>query len=287
VASPAPPGADVRASVGTRAAVVAVLGLAVLLAATVVGVALVRLGPGGPSATSPSPSAADEDGAPPATSRGTGASSDGYAVWARNGDGTPVRWDPCSPIEVVVATEGAPPGAWEDLGEAVARTEDATGLTFRLGATTDERPRADRPPYQPDRYGHRWAPVLVAWGEPHEGGIRLRSSDRGVAVPIAVGPPGDRTYVTAQLVLNAERTDLDPGFEDRAWSWGSTILHELAHVVGLDHVDDPDELLWAHPGEGPVTFGRGDLAGLAAVGAQHGCREVPAPRHVEVADPVG
>jgi hypothetical protein len=285
VASPAPPDARARASGGNRVAVVAVLGVAVLLAATVVGTALVRLGPAGPSATSLT--SAPDEGAPPATSPGTGASSDGYAVWARNDDGNPVRWDPCSPIEVVVATEGAPAGAWEDLEEAVARVEEATGLTFELGATTDERPRADRPPYQPDRYGHRWAPVLVAWGEPHEGGIRLRSSDRGVAVPIAVGPPGDRTYVTAQLVLNVDRTDLVSGFEDRAWSWGSTIVHELAHVVGLDHVDDPDQLLWAHPGEGPVTFGPGDLAGLAAVGAQHGCREVPTPRHVEVADPVG
>jgi hypothetical protein len=288
VATPAPPGTGSSTSGVDRrrvVAVLAVLAVAALLATAAVGTALVWLGPRPPAASAPS--AAPTGGDPAATSPGTGASSDGYAVWARNDDGTPVRWDPCSPIEVVVATDSAPAGAWDDLEEAVGRVEEVTGLTFRLGAITDERPRADRPPYQPARYGHRWAPVLVAWAEPHEGGIRLRSSDRGVAVPIAVGPPGDRTYVTAQLVLNADRTDLASGFEDRAWSWGSTILHELAHVVGLDHVDDPDELLHVHPGAGSVTFGPGDLAGLAAVGAQHGCREVPAPQHVEVADPVG
>jgi hypothetical protein len=261
-----------------RIAVAAVVGAAALAGAVVVAAALVWLGPVAPS----EPDTADTT----ATSAGPGASTDGYTVWSRNDDGTPVRWDPCSPIELVVAADGAPPRAREDLDEAIARIEEATGLTLRVAGTTDERPRADRPPYQPDRYGHRWAPVLVAWSRPHEGGIHLRSSDRGVAVPIAVGPTGDRTYVTAQLVLNADRHDLEPGFEDRSRSWGSTLLHELAHVVGLDHVDDPTELLHVHPGQGPVTLGPGDRAGLAEVGAAQGCREVPTPQHVEVADPV-
>jgi hypothetical protein len=258
-----------------RGAVAAVLAVGALVAALVVGAGLSSVG-------FTTGSAPGDDGP---TGIATGASSDGYAVWARNDDGVPVRWDACSPIDLVLSPDGAPPGVKDDLDEAVARLVEATGLELRITGTTDERPQADRPPYQPDRYGHRWAPVLVAWARPHEGGIRLRTTDRGVAVPIAVGPSGDRTYVTAQVAFNADRTDLEPGFHDRSVSWGSTVLHELVHVLGLDHVADPTQLMYVHPGEGPVVLGEGDLAGLTAVGAQQGCRTVPHPGPVEVADP--
>jgi hypothetical protein len=42
-------------------------------------------------------------------------------------------------------------------------------------------------------------------------------------------------------------------------------MHELAHVVGLAHVDDPRELMYAD-NLGHQAFGPGDLTGLAALG---------------------
>ena len=221
------------------------------------------------------------DGAEPAQ----GALADGFTVWERNSDGSPVRFDPCTPVDVVFAPQGAPAGARQDLEEALARVADATGLDLRLTGTTDEPPSDPRLPYQPERYGHRWAPVLVTWATPGAPGVPLRDIDRGVATPVAVGPEGDRSYVTGQVVLNAERDDLRAGFGDRRDSWGATLLHELAHLVGLGHVDDPDELMYTFPGEGPVTFGPGDRAGLAAVGAAQGCRDVPPAAPVPVRRP--
>jgi hypothetical protein len=213
-----------------------------------------------------------------------GASSDGYGVWERNADGTPVRWDPCRPIELVVDAD-APTWFRDELEVATATLADATGLTLRTVGPTDERPRADRSPYDPGRYGERWAPVLVAWAQPHDGGLPLRDIDRAIAIPVAVGAPGDRTYVSGQVVFNRDRDDLRPGFDDRATSWGATVLHELAHLLGLAHVDDEDELMATHPGVGPVELGAGDLAGLAAVGADGGCRSVPEPGPVRVTGP--
>jgi hypothetical protein len=35
---------------------------------------------------------------------------------------------------------------------------------------------------------------------------------------------------------------------DREHSWGATLLHELGHLVGLAHVDDPDQLMSTYPG---------------------------------------
>ena len=211
--------------------------------------------------------------------------ADGYSVWERNEDGEPVRWDPCRPIVIVHDLAAGPADLTDDLKVAVDRLRDATGLDLVVAGRVDEHPRGDRPPYLPERYGDRWAPVLVAWAEPREAGLPLRDVDRGIGVPIAVGRPGDRAYVSGQVVLNADRSDLRPGFDDRATSWGATLLHELAHVLGLGHVDDPAQLMHVRPGDGPVRFGAGDLAGLRAVGAELGCRPAPPPRPVEVADP--
>jgi hypothetical protein len=263
---------------------------AIVCAALVLSLGLAAVAWVGASVVAGSQSPAGEDGPvagtggsePPAGGH-LGASSDGYAVWERNADGTPVRWDPCQPVELVVAA-GAPAWFQDDLEVAIATLTDATGLRLRIAGTTDERPRVDRSPYDRDRYGERWAPVLVAWAPPHDGGLPLRDIDRGVAIPVAVGPPGDRTYVSGQVVFNLDRDDLHPGFDDRASSWGATVLHELAHLLGLAHVDDPDELMATYPGAGPVELGPGDLAGLDAIGAGQGCRAAPEPGPVDLGE---
>lgn len=252
----------------------------IVVAALAVGLLLAALSGGGPWAWRGA-----EPGGEPAR-----AHTEGYAVWARNDDARPVRWNPCGSVVLVVEPTGAPPGAEADLAEAVDRLRATTGLDLVIAGRVDERPAADRPAYQPQRYGENWAPVLVAWAHPHEADLPLRDWDRGVAIPIAAGPPGEQVFITGQVVLNVERDDLVAGFDDRATAWGSTILHELMHLLGLDHVDDPDELMWTFPGEGPVRFGPGDLAGLRAVGAPPdpaadaatGCLPVPPPRDVEV-----
>ncbi|MBS3940116.1 MAG: hypothetical protein KG028_04065 [Actinobacteria bacterium] len=257
-------------------AVVALLALAALAGASVAVAGAVR-------AVSTSGAGALRD--VPHRAGPGGDAADGFAVWARNDDGRPIRWDPCTPIDLVVAPAGAPESGREDLERALDEVAGHSGLQFRVVGETDERPADQRDAYQPDRYGHRWAPVLVAWAQPHENGLSLRDSDRGLAIPVAVGRAGARVYVTGQVVLNAERQDLRSGFGDRADAWGSTLLHELSHLVGLAHVSDPEQLMAVHPGSGPVELADGDRAGLAAVGADHGCLAVPRPRQVEVTGP--
>lgn len=258
---------------GARVRAVAAVVVAVSAAAGIVGLAWILFG-----------SSVAED---QVTGRApVGPLSDGYTVWERNHDGEPVRWDPCAPIVLVHNLDDGPADLRDDLAEAVTRLRVASGLELIVAGPVDEQPRGDRAPYQPERYGQRWAPVLVGWARPHEAGLPLRDVDRGIGVPVAVGRDGDRGYVSGQVVLNAERRDLEPGFEDRATSWGATLVHELAHVLGLGHVDDPDQLMHIHPGSGPVQLGEGDRAGLRAVGGEAGCRPAPEPRPVELG-PVG
>lgn len=272
---PAPPADTARSRVTGWLAVAVAVAVSLGAIAAVAAFTLPRLG--------------GADGSGPSAIAPGDAHADGFAVWDRNDDGTPVRWNPCTPIDLVVSRDGTPPDLLRDLevdlAEAIERVNDASGLELRVVGDTDEAPSGTRLPYQPECYGERWAPVLVGFAAPGENGLALRDVDRAIAVPLAVGPDGDRTYVTGQVVLNRDRDDLRAGFEDRIDAWGSTLLHELGHLVGLDHVDDADELMATYPGAGPVRFGPGDRAGLDAVGARHGCRPIPPAGPVDVERP--
>ena len=117
----------------------------------------------------------------------------------------------------------------------------------------------------------------MAWSGPGGDGPPLGPHDRGLAVPVAVRDGDRHALVTGQVVLNAARTDLRPGFGDRADSWGAVLVHELGHVLGLAHVTDTTQMMSAAPGRGPIELGAGDRAGLARIGAGAGCLDVPDP----------
>jgi hypothetical protein len=209
----------------------------------------------------------------------TGTAEDGapYALWARDHRGAPLRWDACSPIRFRINLRDAPSGAQQDIEHALDILSDASGLDLLLEGLTEEAPDPERPLVEPDGSGWRWRPVLIAWAHPDTHGSGLTAADRAVALPVAVRDGDRESYVTGQVVLNAARPDLVPGFADRSTAVGATLLHELGHVLGLDHVDDPGQLMSVDPGSGPVTLGSGDLAGLQRIGSAAGCTPAPPP----------
>ena len=78
-------------------------------------------------------------GIPPAP---RSASTDYRFMATRAGLGTPVTFDPCRPIHVVVNSAAAPPGADRLLREAMAEVSNATGLVFTRSRA---RPPSSRP----------------------------------------------------------------------------------------------------------------------------------------------
>ncbi|MEX0868483.1 MAG: matrixin family metalloprotease, partial [Nitriliruptoraceae bacterium] len=167
-----------------------------------------------------------------------------------------------------------------DFDAAIEVIEAASPARLRIAASTDEGPSPDRASFQPDRYGDRWAPVLVAWASADTFDV-LRGHDRGVAIPVAVGATDTRVFVTGQVVFPRDRDDLQVGADDRAAAWRATFLHELLHLLGLAHVDDADAMMHRYPGAGPIALSDGDRAGLKAV-TSGDCITPPEPRHVRV-----
>lgn len=180
--------------------------------------------------------------------------------------GHPVGYDPCRPVTYVVRADGAPPQGDVIVADAVAIISAASGLAFVPAGATDEAPALDRLLIQPERYGDGWVPVLVAWSDASEV-PELAGQVAGVGGSAAVpGADGAGTWLAAgRLVLDGpDLTEIlagPGGFEEAR----AIVVHELAHVVGLDHVADPGELM--NPTTSARTdLGPGDLQGLALVG---------------------
>lgn len=210
------------------------------------------------------PPGVDQQTAPLGTPALVREASDRYSFMTLQEDNTrPVAYDPCRPIHVVVNERTAPPGAAPALAEALAAVHTATGLVFAVDGTTTEAPVQNRAPYQPDRYPDRWAPVLVAWSDPVES-PKLAGDVSGTGGSLWISAGDDRVYVTGTVVLDGPQiADLLDRRDGRAAARG-IILHELAHLVGLDHVEDPEQLMY--PTTSRRGFGAGDLTGLARLG---------------------
>jgi hypothetical protein len=180
---------------------------------------------------------------------------------------TPVAFDPCRPIHYVVRPDNAPPGGDVVLRAALDRVSAVTGLQFVDDGVTDEPAGEERASFQPDRYGDRWAPVLISWNTVAEvptleGDIigAAGSSWRSLG-------SGPRVYVTGAVSLDAAQLGDLLGRRDGLHEAQAVVLHELAHLVGLDHVDDPAQLMYPEAQDGVTDFGAGDLTGLAVLGS--------------------
>ncbi|SSC25165.1 Metallopeptidase, partial [Klenkia terrae] len=186
-----------------------------------------------------------------------------HAFLNQAADGAPVTWDPCSPVGYVVDWTDAPDGALALVTDAVATVEEATGLTFTALGSTQLRP---------DQGGATdplpgGAEVLVSWVPTAQDELFAAGEAIGWARPMVVGGrSGGQVYGRGQVVLDAGWfADASPA---RA---RGVLLHELGHLVGLDHVEDPSQLMDAGGSLGR-EYQQGDLEGLARLGPLAGPR---------------
>ena len=268
---PAPPAAPRRrAAVPTWVVVVSVLAVAaavVVVRAKQSGGAVVGLGDGSFGAVTARPPVRDVIDPTrilpkPSPVGGSG----GYTVLAERG-GAPVTWDPCEPIHFVVRPDNQIPGGRVALDQAIDEISKETGLYFVDDGATTEAPSESRSAYQPDRYGQNWAPVLITWSDESEY-PGLAGDVVGLAGPISVGGK-DARIVTGEVVFDAaDLTKIEAGPDGMTYVH-DVLLHELGHLVGLGHINEPSSIM------NPVTqlplagYSAGDRRGLAALGSGH------------------
>jgi hypothetical protein len=195
----------------------------------------------------------------------------------RNEDRSLVRWNPCETIRYQVNVARAPRGALREVMIAMRKLSWATGIQVRY---------AGRSHLVPDgSYGSRAQPaspppLVVAWAAPGEG------PERSDALPARYAAFGwwhrrawtDRYSVyhpmrilTGAVVMNTRyRNTLRPGFRSPP-SRGIALMHELGHVMGLDHVRDEGQLMYPTILDHRPTWGAGDFRGLRQVGRPAGC----------------
>jgi hypothetical protein len=186
-------------------------------------------------------------------------------------DGEVDRWDPCRPIHYVVDVQAGPTGSLQDIEKAVAEVAGITHMTFVYDGTTTEVPSDKRKDVRKVHGKWRFSPVLIAVVP-----SLLYNGDGGDGDTTAFTQPsiytsdtdGSSEIVSAQIVIDNGALS-DGGFDDPD-ALGPTLLHELGHLVGLDHVDAHGEVMQPDGG-GVVDYGSGDVAGLRYLGRTHGC----------------
>ncbi|WP_051299349.1 matrixin family metalloprotease [Arthrobacter castelli] len=215
----------------------------------------------------PPPPGQEMQGEPLGTPAPLAERSDSYRFMnAGQGAQDYVAYDPCRPVHYVVRGKNMPDDGMQMIEEAIASVSNATGLQFVYDGMTTENPVDRRNLVQKQRYGDRWAPVLIAWvTEQEEPDVAGGTIGLGGSSYVSTG--GSPTaYVSGSMLLDApqiEHLTRFPGGYSRA---RAIVMHELGHVVGLDHVSDPDQLMYAESNLEVTEFGAGDLTGLAKLG---------------------
>lgn len=184
--------------------------------------------------------------------------SSAYKIEAKLPGGAPVTYDPCKPIHYVVNPAEAPADYLAFIQPAIREAQTASGLRLVYDGSSDDS-------WETRGRVFRRKPVLITFSAPSEV-HDLEGDTVGLGGSTSFGADG-RTprYVTGRVALDASWFR-QASAERRTREEQAIVMHELGHVLGLGHVKDRRELMYADS-VGQLGYGPGDLAGLAKVGS--------------------
>ncbi len=168
-------------------------------------------------------------------------------------DFTPTRRNPCAPIDVFYDTTNQQLDLTETIRSAVAQASAASGVPMQLVGAGRVRPTTPRV-------------LIIDW-------VRGQTDWLGVARQANQADTRGVVWRTTLSISLAASRGVARG------RWETVVLHELGHILGLQHSHDPTSLMFS-PAESKgawpwvtTVFTEGDRRGLYAVnaGASGGC----------------
>lgn len=237
--------------------------LALLLGLATAAVLVAGVGRGSAPATDLEPAAPRR--LVPASAEPPADGAHAFTATRRDGTDRPALWDPCRPVTFAVRRAGELPGGDAALESAAREVARASGLALVRGPdVTGPLPDTDDLALR-DAAG-AFPPALIAWSSPQErpelaGGTLALG---GATVWAPPGRPGQERLVGGLVALDGPELAALLAGPDGTDRLRGVLLHELAHLVGLDHVEDAAQLL--HPTSAGTGFATGDLRGLHAAG---------------------
>lgn len=188
-------------------------------------------------------------------------------------DGQPVHWNPCQAIHWRSNTARGPVGGLTVLKDAVVHMAQLTGTTWIYDGPSTATPSTAYLPTTPTNVNK---PVLIGWTDGTASDL-LRGKPAQVlgmtrTVWFGVDTGTTKVAATRGAVVALDRTDHLP--LRGAQSWTATALHELGHVMGLDHPSDPRQLM-APTLPNVSDLQTGDRTGLLRLGRSAGCVTIP------------
>lgn len=180
---------------------------------------------------------------------GTEWSSNHYAFLNVRADGTPVRWEK-STITYSVS-EAATSSDVETVAKAMRVLSDATGFEFRMIGRTRLIPSTTN-------IIEAEADVTIAWVERSDTDAFRNLGPDSLAA--GFGLVGDGAYAKGAVAVDSAKAPTGNELQ-------RVVMHEMGHVLGLEHVSDKTQLMAADlTMSWGLRLGSGDLKGLRLVG---------------------
>ena len=192
---------------------------------------------------------------------------------------TPIRWDPCQKISWKLLKNKSGRGQLVNISRAFKRIGQATGLEFRYsGGFKDYYADSDAFNHEitSNSFPDEERSVLVKFVSPKNMNGEVNKYIIGQGDVHTLLGDADEYPVNGLITLSTDLLKKSSSYRQAVY------MHEIAHVVGLAHVNEKKSLMFGGSSGWKFNdnFTRGDLTGLRLLGRSQGClylKDVPGP----------